>query len=294
MASSIEDPSLSVTVLEALNQLIAAKPGEGGSDSQLIQRLLSNLAHTKRFLARHDGLEEKLLNVKKDYRLQLAPEGQWSFVTEVLSLLLILRVSLPAQESSHSDKVAPPGLLSVKQEQTIRGALQFLSLLGIYPYLSHGIGVSLQARTKSPVVLAKSDESIMIRNDHLCQCVCVLVHLLTHPTLASFILSSVMRCDILASLIQIVHADSNSSSHDSNSNTTPDQSEYKAMLSSLMTKIQPSLIVQDLLLLQRSSGKVRWFSSECGHMLSGLLIEENGLITVIRGIFGENIEGTIA
>lgn len=94
----------------------------------------------------------------------------WAFVQECLLLLLILarhlsnelELFLQAPRPSAAKRCAPdtalplsPDVLSVSQERTLGGALQFVITLGLCPYLALGVGVPLTQRSTFGTVVGK-------------------------------------------------------------------------------------------------------------------------------------------
>ncbi len=298
-------PPMTLAILQALKDLIGLSASSSTeSCSGLLDRLLSNLAHTKHTMA-NNGLDKQLFAVKNEYNLicNSPSHSHWEFVSESLSLLILLCSSLDSQNEPSSPKaacnIAPAGLLSVKDEQTIKHLLQFISLFGIYPYLSPGVGLSLKARTQSALKLEKSHLSLDTRNCVLYKCVNALLHCTEYQVLGNLIKSSILDYDILTSLIQIVHSKNDKLSKPVLS--TDNSQEFCTEQLFLFVNNHHSIpsIVKTLLVLQGPPSKSLpkgytstpvWFRNACGHLLSGLLMKKNGLLTVIRGIFG-NLEG---
>ena len=219
-----------------------------------------------------------------------------------------------------SSPSAPKYLLSVADEKTLRSLLQFISLLGTYPYLLPGVGVSLRARTNSSMEVNKFTHlSLTQRNSFLHKCIKMLLSCMNNPMFASLILSSVLRSDILAALIQVIYAPEPSlrAMIPSSCTNIPDkvhlpgkensqiQSETsslelsneerlwcKEQLATYLNKVYQPILVQDLLLLQGApkrpqtrEGTLSWFRKTCGQLLSERLLQNKGLHYILRGIF---------
>ena len=215
---------------------------------------------------------------------------------------------------------APKNLLSVADEKTLCSLLQFVSLLGTYPHLLPGVGVSLRARTNSSMEVNKFTHlSLTQRNSFLYKCIKMLLSFMNNPMFASLILTSVLRSDILAALIQIIYAPECSlramipssctnipgKVHLSGKENSQIQSETsslelsneerlwcKEQLAAYLNKVHQPILVQDLLLLQGApkrpqtrEGTPSWFRKTCGQLLSERLLQNNGLHYILRGIF---------
>ena len=212
---------------------------------------------------------------------------------------------------------APKNLLSVADEKTLCSLLQFVSLLGTYPHLLPGVGVSLRARTNSSMEVNKFTHlSLTQRNSFLYKCIKMLLSFMNNPMFASLILTSVLRSDILAALIQIIYAPEpslramipssctniphlpgkeNSQIQSETSSLELSNEERlwcKEQLAAYLNKVHQTILVQDLLLLQGApkrpqtrEGTPSWFRKTCGQLLSERLLQNNGLHYILRGIF---------
>ena len=305
MESSPDDFPKTLTILQALKKLIDPSNDSVESSSGLLERLSSNLVDTRHHLAHH-GLDKQVLAVKDEHNLKQHTsncplDNHWEFVSEALSLLILFCGSSPFSQINKHESLKDrttselsPELLSVKDEQTVKNVLQFISLFGIYPYLSPGVGLSLKARTKSELKLEKSQLPSDVRNWCLRQCVNSLLHCTQHRLLSSLIKSSILDYDVLTSLIQMVF-----SKDDKQFVSSDDRAIYEKQLSQFVDNRHPPSVVKTLLVLQGPPAKSLpkghaqspvWFRHACGHLLSGLLMKRNGLVAVIRGIF-EDSEG---
>ena len=294
-------------VLQTMKQLIAIS-STSESSRGILERLSHNLTKI-RILTEKNGLEDKLRSKKNEYGLRTLPEDeslnvQWNVVIEALALLALL----PSTEDTPptGPSTAPPGLLSVGEEQAVGGVLQLVSLFGTYPYLSKGVGLSLKMRSKSEVEVAKAPYSLSKSNWFLYKCVRVLLHCTEHHTLAPLILSSVLRCDILTALIQLVYTPKDPLHNVAEDGQEPPDCFLKAddldwceqQLPLFKARLHPPMFVKDLLVLQGplpSKGCMRgqtptpkWFRNACGQLLSEKLMEQNGLEAVIRGVFDDS------
>lgn len=244
-------------------------------------------------------------------------------VSACLLLITCLRdelLSLREKDEHSSDQQSSLRLqsdaLSVSQQQIVAGTLQFITALGIYPYLQSGVGVPLSLRLKESQLLgltsgtgtgvscqseaAKDTEYAMNR---LIQTVLVLTKCLDHPGLGSIVLSRHLT-DLLASLLQICH-----------SPTYEDVTEMLRRercvdaLGNLMDRTYQPLVIRELLLLQgrppRSSKKLsreqadgsssvakgmpvavtpKWLRDVCGRYLSERLMRNKGVQAVILAL----------
>uniref|UniRef100_A0A8C4QEQ9 TANGO6 N-terminal domain-containing protein n=1 Tax=Eptatretus burgeri TaxID=7764 RepID=A0A8C4QEQ9_EPTBU len=149
----------------------------------------------------------------------------WRFATKCLHLLLGLKLTMEDIRTSWKQAPSlrrtplaapslPPDVLSVGQQQTVRAALQFVSALGICPYLLSGVGVPWSSRSGFGPLLQKMttanaatwgtcDSSIC--KSRLVVCCSGMLVISEDPSLGSLVLARHLG-DLLAALIQLCYS----------------------------------------------------------------------------------------
>lgn len=310
--------SPSQEIILALKQLTSAEH-DVEAPSGWMERLSYNLIKSRKILASQSHV---ITEKKSEYQLHSisltssTDHALWDFVTEGLALLIRLYNILSTSSQDDRSNSTPP-LLSISDQKYIGSLLQFVSLLGIYPYLDQGVGLSFATMSShTNINITKTSElSGSRRAWHLSRALHVLMKCMGNETLAQLILSTVLS-NILAAMIQIIYKPednaSNSSSTDIKSASPTDldstllASEREwciTQLHHLLDIIPQSLAVRELLVLQgtpsrtgtrESRGKsndLTWLRQACGHLLSERLMQKNGVQAVLRGLF-ETMSGT--
>lgn len=290
-------------ILQALRQLTVV-PAKSRDCQGIEEQLLANVTQASLLLSRY-GLDGEVHAMKKRYMLdnEMWPlDNKGKFVRECLALLITLCSLLPTtDEHPESRDPSKSTLIGVKDEQSIKGVLQFVSLFGVYPHMSPGVGVSLKARTKAEFRSIKSSLPLNVRNFILSCCVKVLLECSSNATMSPFIYSSIVRSDIIASLIQIIHCGhgelASASRLDPAASSPSNMAFYGEQLHVFLSRINPVIVIKDLLILQGpriigQSNVLKDYNSACGALLSRMLMESNGLTSVVEAVF-DNLEGKL-
>ena len=239
------------------------------------------------------------------------------YVSTCLLLLTCLRdelLCLREGDKHTTNKTSVPRLpsdaLSVSQQQTIARTLQFITALGIYPYLQSGVGIPLPLRMKQSHLLgltglqyeseAGGDEEKSM--NRLVETILTLAKCLDHPNLRSIVLSKHLT-DMLASFLQVCHSPTYKDALDMSK-----KEECIEVLRNLMDRTYQPLIIRELLVLQgqppRASQKMskdgsesssstkmmsavvapKWLRNVCGNYLSERLMRNEGVHAVILAI----------
>lgn len=296
-------------IILALKQLTSAEY-DVAAPSGWMERLQYNLIKSRKILASQSHV---ITEIKYEYQLHsislTSPNDHalWDFVTEGLALLICLYKVLDTSSQDDSSNSTPP-LLSISDQKCIESLLQFISLLGIYPYLDQGVGLSFAAMSNhTNINVTKLNElSSSIRAWYLCRTLHVLMKCMGNETLAQLILSTVLT-NILAAMIQIIYKPEDSASNSSSSDikgVSPSDLDSTLLanerewcitqLRHLLDIIPQSLAVRELLVLQGTPSRVgtrgksnllAWLHRACGNLLSERLMQKNGVQAVLRGLF---------
>lgn len=270
-------------ILKAIWQLTAVVDESKGCRG-MEEQCTKNLTAVSLLISRY-GLDDQIHAMKEQYILcneNLPLDFKGKFVNETLALLIAFCYLFPNDPQNVT--------LGVKDEQAVKRALQSVSLLGIYPYLSSGVGVSLKARTKADVSIdLKSSLPLCSRNFVLYCYIKVLLDCSSNGTISPFIFSSTVRCDIIASLIQIVHCNKLYATNHSYISTA-NIAFCEDQLHVFMSRINLTVAIKDLLILQNpvvKGPKRFWncFNNACGFLLSSILIKQDGLKSVVKAMF---------
>lgn len=141
------------------------------------------------------------------------------FVKEGLCLLSVLDVSLRLLDKKDEEELrragtshppaAPRALISVSDFNSVHSLVQFVVSLGLFPYLLPAVDTSLRLRLPQVKAVEKANQmSTRQRSFFLYHCVRVLVGIFENPVLGPSVLSQHYP-DVLAALIQICRAPSN-------------------------------------------------------------------------------------
>jgi hypothetical protein len=225
-------------------------------------------------------------------------------LTSLRDELLSLRDGDKQQTNQSSVPVLPSDALSIPQQQTVVRTLQFITALGIYPYLQPGVGIPLPLRMKQSRLLGltglplesktRADEEKSM--NRLAETILTLVKCCDHPNLRSIVLARHLS-DMLASFMQLCHSPTSVDTLDLGKKT-----ECMEALRNLMDRAYQPLIFRELLALQGQPPKKsqiskdgscnkmmsavapKWLRNVCGKYLSERLMKEKGVHAVILAI----------
>eukprot|EP00095_Tigriopus_kingsejongensis_P012027 maker-scaffold593_size129216-snap-gene-0.30 protein:Tk12027 transcript:maker-scaffold593_size129216-snap-gene-0.30-mRNA-1 annotation:"transmembrane and coiled-coil domain-containing protein 7" len=234
---------------------------------------------------------------------QTPEDVRWAFVQEILRLLVKLAHCLKRQSSET--------LLSVKENKDLSTALQIVIALGILPNLIPGVGLAVDKRSKFIQDCSQDAQDTPIDEKYL-RLTSVATSLsgpLDESYIAAVMLSKYLG-DILALFMQLGHAplkkpldtppvnpDVYVMTPERYEELSKDQTLYKSQLSQILERIYPPLVVKHLLVIQSNPKGPKWVNALCGQLLSTVLMTENGVMNVIRGVMdvggsGENVQQT--
>lgn len=208
--------------------VLSAEPQARGALPSQHEALLAALRENRAALL---GLlqTEKSYEVVRKLREEVVAEASWfssstedttwAFVQEGLLLLLILARHLSAElelfhrapPPSAAKRCTPeaalplsPDVLSVSQERTLGGVLQFVISLGLCPYLAPGVGVPLARRSAFGTVVEKlvSQRADSVAARRLFTTTQVLLQFAELSSVATLVFTRHL-CDIMAALCQL-------------------------------------------------------------------------------------------
>ncbi|XP_062923363.1 transport and Golgi organization protein 6 homolog [Mobula hypostoma] len=319
------------TVIDALKELMV--PAEvtvvshASREDVLLQTLSRNLSAFREKLL-HDTGRLALGQLRTCVVTRLAwplsgDEIVWSFVAEVLLLLLCLKQAMidvlvqftPPKPNPKSPECAPPlspDTLSISQQKTVQTALQFVVTLGICPYLLPGVGIPLGCRSEFAATVEKVVRD-SVPADGSWRLYTITQSLLTiaeHPSLESLVFSRHLG-DLIASLCQLSYSP-NKSQHKLVSEkgspghcasqkglTQAEQQGCQEALQRILDRVYQPNVIKELLILQGGSRQVvrarggttqtvpqtpAWLRCLCGQFLSQALMKPHGVQAVVRGI----------
>lgn len=146
--------------------------------------------------------------------------SRWRFVLYCLKALHLLQSSLHRSLEDYKQTKASnvkltgapkmsPDTLSFSEQKVVKGAVQFIVILGISQNLQSGVGIPLELRSGFSELVTSSwnvkSVSEMERNLQLFSCVKVLLSCVVSPTLGTLILTQHL-VDILAALFQLTYS----------------------------------------------------------------------------------------
>ena len=228
---------------------------------------------------------------------------------------------------SHTRQPPPPkALLSTSEEKSVHILLQFVVALGVFPFLSPGTGRLLEAQLGHMAALiqrssADTNTKVLYLYKH-CR---PLVQLFTTPVIGPLVISHHFST-LLIALLQVYHspelAPSLQEGDSPTEHSTPhlcstvtvakplrlssaEVEQCKAELSALLTRLNQPLVVRELVCLQGAAtaaqqrpgggggggGGLKWLQRACGRLLSERLMQENGVHSVLLGIFDVTMSG---
>ena len=233
-------------------------------DGSVLQKLSGSLKSYHGWLKENDHLLERIEYFRPTLSCSpiIFPKSEkqteqiyLEFTVEGLCLLLVLDDTLlmlhkeDKKTIQHSTKpahapLAPKAILSVSEQKLIPSLIQFIALLGIYPYLLPGVDNLLKAKYTSTKTIAKI-EPLASQILCLCKCCQVLSRCFDNPILGPVLLPLFLS-DVLAGLLQICYDPTtwknvedtsrlNSSKKDSSTSENTNSTESKATSQLLLT-----------------------------------------------------------
>ena len=230
---------------ELISTSSSATGDDSGTTSGLSQGLQANLRSYRDLLQKSDPkyreLQSRIHHFKDAYHLtdpsmimvdctqDVTPQANdtyTEFVPEGLSLLLVLdeilctlheedvisersQAALCSSSSANSKSKgaprAPKSLLSISDQKTVAGLVQFIVSLGLFPYLTPPLDALLKLRLSHAKLVEKCRVSSNEKIRHLYKMCCVLVQCFGNPVLGPNLLSQHIS-DVLVALLQICHA----------------------------------------------------------------------------------------
>ncbi|XP_008309635.1 transport and Golgi organization protein 6 homolog [Cynoglossus semilaevis] len=251
----------------------------------------------------------------------------WCFVQECLLLLLVLARHLTAELErfeqtpavSNNGRAAaapplPPDVLSVAQQRTLGAALQFVVSLGLCPYLSPGVGVSLRSRSAFGAMVEKlirGGSASRAAEQRLHTTTSVLLQVSQLSSLATTIFTQHLG-DLMAALCQLGYRprgrNPEQQQRQEQKDLSPeDRKSCQDALRNLLGRVHQPIVIKELLILQggarQSSGSngsaalgsaalgsaalgsaPAWLRRLCGRLLSERLVQPSGVQAVVRAI----------
>ncbi|XP_026873806.2 transport and Golgi organization protein 6 homolog isoform X2 [Electrophorus electricus] len=239
----------------------------------------------------------------------------WRFVQECLLLLLCLARHLsrlleafsqsqtgPAPAKPHPPETAPPlppDVLSVAQQKTLGSGLQFLVTLGLCPYLSLGVGVSLGLRSAfgAAVKGAVRCDAPPPCERRLLTTVMVLLEVSAVSSLATLVFTRHLG-DLMAALCQLGYCPQRPEGEVTDSSkglTVEERKSCRQALQGLLGRVYQPIVIKELLALQGGAKAGTgagvaltrappWLRCLCGQLLSERLVQPHGVQAVVRAI----------
>ncbi|CAN9493125.1 unnamed protein product [Ophioblennius macclurei] len=309
-------------ILSAVNTLTRPADGSGPPGSLLGALEANRTALLQRL--RDDGGLEEVRRLRDEVKVTAAAAGwyggvdeggAWSFVRELLLLLLALTRHLSQQlrrfreatPPPPSDRPAvdsapplPPDVLSVAQQKTLAAALQFAVCLGVCPHLAPGVGAPLASRSAFGAEAERlagegagpeAGRRLLVTTEALLR--------VSELSSLGAVLFSRHLGDVMAALCQLGHQPPS----DGQTLAVEERRRCKDALQKLLDKVYQPLVVRELLLLQGaprqaqaavggagpSSGSARrpapaWLRRLCGRLLSERLVKPGGVQAVVRAV----------
>ncbi|XP_072554692.1 transport and Golgi organization protein 6 homolog [Paramormyrops kingsleyae] len=289
----------------------------------LLAALNSNLAELQDRLRVDPGLQEVGVlcqQVRQETEWYRDTEDiTWSFVQECLLLMVTLTRHLRhLLESFQQDRAPlhsrtpeaapplPPDVLSVAQQRTVGGALQFVVTLGLCPYLSPGVGVALARRSAfgATVIEAVSCTVAPPPDRRLLVTIHALLELSETSSLGTLLLTRHLG-DVMAGLCQLGHHPRRPEGDTSEANkgiTLEERLACRKALQNLLQKVYQPIVIKELLILQGGPKQAQpaapgggvprtalaqappWLRRLCGQLLSERLMQPKGVQAVVRAI----------
>ncbi|XP_029009112.1 transport and Golgi organization protein 6 homolog isoform X2 [Betta splendens] len=237
----------------------------------------------------------------------------WSFVQECLLLLLAVARHLStelecfkqgqAQTKRRTSEMAPPlppDVLSVTHQKILGVTLQFVVSLGLCPYLSPGVGVSLGRRSTFGAVVEKlaCSGTMPAAGRRLLTTTNALLQFAELSSLATLVFTQHLG-DVMAALCQLGYQPQQAERGGQQmlQLNSEERQSCREALRNLLEKVYQPIVVKELLILQggpKQSGALggraasgssqAWLRRLCGQLLSERLMQPNGVQAVVRAI----------
>ncbi|KAK7864941.1 hypothetical protein R5R35_004931 [Gryllus longicercus] len=298
----------------ALNMLV--KPADEGSKGELHDILQLNITDAMKKLGiKNLNSLQSLLDIKCSVTGNTSV--RWKFVCVTLHILLSMKDCLKELSSDANNKdttKAPPDILSVNQQKTIRTCLQFVVSMGMLPSLIPGVGISLAARCTSAHNLKEEDLLVLEKYERLAAVTRGLLACCEHPSLRSLIVAHHLG-DLMAALSQICFAPLKKPVSGQQSDTLSDdefvmtqelwnlfqqdRTHFRNCFVSFIWQVYQPFVIRELLLLHGAAGLKRvhtcshtsppsWLKRTCIQLLVHCLMRPRGVSALIRAICDPN------
>ena len=266
-------------IISAMKRLISCET-DPLAPSGWMERLQYNLKNTRSDpIHTSSTIRELKCEYQLDFQGDLSEDAHWGFVLESLTLLLYMHRTLNSTVSSEEEVAA---LLSLSDQKTIKNLCQFTASLGLYPYIDIGPHIDKRAAT-----IISSDVTDSVKRERLCTCLHSLCHCLTSEEMLPTLLQTLLP-GLLAGLFQIIYK------RVAIESPPPPPAFFSTKLFqehlvNLLKTLPHPVLVKELLSLQvmakNPRTKLSWLRKACGEHLSRILMEANGVQSVLRGIF---------
>ncbi|XP_067007240.2 transport and Golgi organization protein 6 homolog [Anabrus simplex] len=298
----------------ALSMLV--KPADESSKGELHDILKLNIQDALSKLGIEDWSKLQTLQSIK-CSVTANSSVRWQFVCITLHILLSMKHYLKEKNAQADNKnkdetKAPPDILSVNQQKTIRTCLQFVVSMGLLPSLLPGVGISLAARCTNAHNLKDEDLLLLEKYERLAGVTRGLLVCCEQQTLRNLIIANHLG-DLMAALSQISFVPlkkpvgSKGGTSDSGSGDefvmTPelwdrlqqDRSYFKNYYITFIWQVYQPLVIRELLLLHGAAGLKRlqscsrasppaWLKKACIQLLIHCLMRPRGVSALVRAI----------
>ena len=239
----------------------------------------------------------------------------FDYVRCCVNALINLRFELNnvATENTDDQKTVEPDILSIAQQKNVQALVQMILALGVLPNLIPGVGTPVSKRSAflQTIIQTVPERSILERYKQLVFSTESLLELAKFKQFHTIIITKQLG-DILACLIQISSAplvkpkneekdetkddievkdDNFVMTEDLYERLTQDQERFRAELEKILEKSYQPLLVKCLLILlggrdtkKKDERPPMWFLKSIQALLSSLLMKDNGVMQVVRGV----------
>ncbi|XP_029288741.1 LOW QUALITY PROTEIN: transport and Golgi organization protein 6 homolog [Cottoperca gobio] len=309
----------------------SVRGAQSSHQEALLAALRANRALLQEQLQNESSFEEvrrlrEEVMAAEDWLSSDTEDDPWGFVQECLLLLLSLARHLsvelerfkqtpaPSAAKQRTPEMAPalpPDVLSVTQQKTLGAALQFVVSLGVCPYLTPGVGVSLGRRSALVEKLVRG-VTVPAAGHRLLTTMNVLLQLAELSSLSTLVFTRHLG-DMMAALCQLGYQPrraERSGTEEENELSAEERQTCKEALKSLLGKVYQPIVIKELLILQggpKQSGVVgsssgsssraalgsapTWLRRLCGQLLSERLMQPQGVQAVVRAILEGGMGG---
>lgn len=196
--------------------------------------------------------------------------GTWKFIRVCLTCLVHLKHITSNKEI----------LISVNQKAAVKSCLQFVTALGISPFLKAGVGVSVESRNSKFVLDLKSDLSELDQLKRLSAVVRVLVKLIEDKSWQLYaVILPIVITDLLPALIQLSWGPNV---------TKTDAEEFRQLTATVLESLhQPTLIRELMVCLNPRPGPTKppaWYVRTCSKLLTRRLLAPRGVVSTVRAL----------